>query len=45
MYRLNDMWTISLQDREHACWEEASITIDNEDLTQSEMLRHTVCVC
>uniref|UniRef100_A0A8C8K428 BTB domain-containing protein n=1 Tax=Oncorhynchus tshawytscha TaxID=74940 RepID=A0A8C8K428_ONCTS len=20
--RLNDMWTISLQDREHACWEE-----------------------
>lgn len=22
-YRLNDMWTISLQDREHACWEEA----------------------
>uniref|UniRef100_H2UV36 Leucine zipper like post translational regulator 1 n=1 Tax=Takifugu rubripes TaxID=31033 RepID=H2UV36_TAKRU len=22
--RLNDMWTISLQDREHACWEEAS---------------------
>lgn len=23
--RLNDMWTISLQDREHACWEEASI--------------------
>ncbi|KAG7244028.1 hypothetical protein INR49_006189 [Caranx melampygus] len=25
--RLNDMWTISLQDREHACWEEASISI------------------
>lgn len=24
MSRLNDMWTISLQDREHACWEEAS---------------------
>ncbi|KAF3850871.1 hypothetical protein F7725_012643 [Dissostichus mawsoni] len=23
--RLNDMWTINLQDREHACWEEASI--------------------
>lgn len=22
--RLNDMWTISLQDRDHACWEEAS---------------------
>uniref|UniRef100_A0A8D3BWE8 Leucine zipper like post translational regulator 1 n=1 Tax=Scophthalmus maximus TaxID=52904 RepID=A0A8D3BWE8_SCOMX len=21
--RLNDMWTINLQDREHACWEEA----------------------
>lgn len=25
--RLNDMWTISLQDREHACWEEASTKI------------------
>jgi len=23
--RLNDMWTISLQDREQACWEEVSI--------------------
>lgn len=27
--RLNDMWTISLQDREHACWEEASIIISH----------------
>lgn len=26
VHRLNDMWTISLQDREHACWEEASLT-------------------
>lgn len=25
MCRLNDMWTISLQDREHACWEEVSM--------------------
>ncbi len=25
--RLNDMWTISLQDREQACWEEVTVYI------------------
>lgn len=24
LHRLNDMWTIGLQDREQACWEEVS---------------------
>lgn len=34
--RLNDMWTINLQDREHACWEEASIKISHKNWKMSE---------
>lgn len=43
MCRLNDMWTISLQDREHACWEEASIITFSIYNIESRTHTNTVC--
>lgn len=42
--RLNDMWTISLQDREHACWEEASIKISHKNWKMSEQTSSALTV-
>uniref|UniRef100_A0A3P9QGQ8 Leucine zipper like post translational regulator 1 n=1 Tax=Poecilia reticulata TaxID=8081 RepID=A0A3P9QGQ8_POERE len=39
--RLNDMWTISLQDREHACWEE----IDQSGEIPPSCCNFPVAVC
>uniref|UniRef100_A0A665X360 BTB domain-containing protein n=1 Tax=Echeneis naucrates TaxID=173247 RepID=A0A665X360_ECHNA len=39
--RLNDMWTVSLQDREHACWEE----IDQSGEIPPSCCNFPVAVC
>ncbi|KAG7263404.1 hypothetical protein CRUP_007410 [Coryphaenoides rupestris] len=41
--RLNDMWTISLQDREHACWEEASRPPPSSHIDQSGEIPPSCC--
>lgn len=38
------MWTISLQDREHACWEEASIKISHKNWKMSEQTSSALTV-
>lgn len=43
--RLNDMWTISLQDREHACWEEVSKINFKYSLTRRTLRVRCVNVC
>lgn len=51
-YRLNDMWTISLQDREHACWEEVCLIHFHNKReqhlklkTQKPLVSVHVCLC
>ncbi|KAK7934085.1 hypothetical protein WMY93_004981 [Mugilogobius chulae] len=45
--RLNDMWTISLQDREHACWEEIDQSGEFHHLVATSLLPSagTRCLC